>query len=170
MPAGFTPAISHDGIAFQTYTAGSTGRPKGVRLTHHGMLWSIRSTQQNWPIAPSEVGLVAVPLFHKNAMRGTIKPALYGGATVVIMPRFEPSVPRERRRVIGDLCRRSPGDLCHAAGAWRPDRAWIVEPEAVFNRLRRRVPGELIDALERAFPFREGQGSLWPDGSRRAVA
>ena len=29
-------------------------------------------------------------LFHKNAMRGTIKPALYAGASVVLLPRFEP--------------------------------------------------------------------------------
>lgn len=86
----FEPAISPDGIAFQSYTAGSTGRPKGVRLTHKGMLWSIRSTQEHWPMASSEIGLVAVPLFHKNAMRGTIKPALYAGAKAIIMPRFEP--------------------------------------------------------------------------------
>jgi acyl-CoA synthetase (AMP-forming)/AMP-acid ligase II len=54
------------------------------------MLWSIRETQRHWPINVSEVGLVAVPLFHKNAMRGAIKPALYAGAKVVIMPHFEP--------------------------------------------------------------------------------
>jgi acyl-CoA synthetase (AMP-forming)/AMP-acid ligase II len=83
------PAISPDGIAFQPYTAGSTGRPKGVRLTHKGMLWSVRSSQQYWPMAQTEVGLVAVPLFHKNAMRGTVKPALYAGAKFVIMPRFD---------------------------------------------------------------------------------
>jgi long-chain acyl-CoA synthetase len=85
-----TPAMSPDGIAFQPFTAGSTGRPKGVRLTHDGMLWSIRETQRHWPMRGSEVGLVAVPLFHKNAMRGTIKPALYAGAKAVIMPQFEP--------------------------------------------------------------------------------
>ena len=86
----YTAALSSDGIAFQAYTAGSTGKPKGVRLTHEGMLWSIRSAHQHWPMSPDDVGLVAVPLFHKNAMRGTIKPALYAGATSVIMPRFEP--------------------------------------------------------------------------------
>ena len=85
-----TPAMSPDGDAFQSYTAGSTGRPKGVRLTHRGMLWSVRSTQENYPMDPSDIGLVAVPLFHKNAMRGTVKPALYAGAKFVILPRFEP--------------------------------------------------------------------------------
>jgi long-chain acyl-CoA synthetase len=61
-----------------------------VRLTHRGMLWSIRSTQEYWPTTPDATGLVAVPLFHKNAMRGTIKPVLFAGGKFVIMPRFEP--------------------------------------------------------------------------------
>jgi long-chain acyl-CoA synthetase len=84
------PAMSPDGIAFQPFTAGSTGRPKGVLLTHEGMLWSVRETQRHWPMSNSEIGLVAVPLFHKNAMRGTIKPVLYAGGKAVIMPQFEP--------------------------------------------------------------------------------
>jgi long-chain acyl-CoA synthetase len=86
----FTPRLSPDGIAFQPYTAGSTGKPKGVRLRHEGMLWSIRSTEAKWPTSPDEVGLVCVPLFHKNAMRGTVKPNLFAGARTVLMPRYEP--------------------------------------------------------------------------------
>lgn len=89
LPA-LVPALSPDGIAFQPYTAGSTGKPKGARLTHAGMLWSIRTTEDRWPTDPKEVGLVAVPLFHKNAMRGTIKPNLFAGAKAVLMPRYEP--------------------------------------------------------------------------------
>ncbi|MEO7403510.1 MAG: class I adenylate-forming enzyme family protein [Burkholderiales bacterium] len=84
------PRISPDGIGFQPYTAGSTGQPKGARLTHAGMLWSIHSTESSWPTSPNEVGLVTVPLFHKNAMRGTIKPNLFAGASAVLMPRYEP--------------------------------------------------------------------------------
>src|SRR5262249_48144805 len=89
-PNEYSPAISPDGIAFQPFTAGSPGRPKGVRLSHEGRLWSVRETQRHWPMKASEVGLVAVPLFHKNAMRGIIKPALYAGAQTIIMPQFEP--------------------------------------------------------------------------------
>ena len=85
------PHSSPDGIAFQPYTAGSTGKPKGARLTHAGMLWSIRSTEENWPTDPNEIGLVTVPLFHKNAMRGTIKPNLAAGASCVFLPRYEPT-------------------------------------------------------------------------------
>src|SRR4029077_7105902 len=67
-PPEYSPAISPDGIAFQPFPAGSTGRPKGVQLSHEGMLWSVRETQRHWPMKASEIGLVAVPLFHKNAM------------------------------------------------------------------------------------------------------
>jgi acyl-CoA synthetase (AMP-forming)/AMP-acid ligase II len=40
-------------------------------------------------VAPEERGIVAAPMFHKNAMRGVIKPLLRGGGSVVILPRFE---------------------------------------------------------------------------------
>ncbi len=87
----FTPiAVETDQIAFLPYTSGSTGRSKGVLLTHEGMLWGIRTAQQYWPCKPTDRTLVAGPLFHKNAMRVSIKPKLYAGASAVILPRFEP--------------------------------------------------------------------------------
>lgn len=76
--------------AFQPYTAGSTGLPKGISLTHGGMLWGIEQSERWWPVKQAERGIVAAPMFHKNAMRGVIKPLLRGGASVVILPRFEP--------------------------------------------------------------------------------
>src|SRR5262249_60670865 len=33
---------------------------------------------------------VALPLFHKNALRGTVKPMLYAGGSFVLMPAYEP--------------------------------------------------------------------------------
>ena len=84
------PAIEPDQIAFLPYTSGSTGRPKGVQLSHAGMLWAIRLSQQYWPCGPEDRTLVAGPLYHKNAMRVSIKPKLFVGAAAVILPRFEP--------------------------------------------------------------------------------
>ena len=87
----FSPQpVQSEQIAFLPYTSGSTGRPKGVLLTHEGMLWSIKTAQQYWPCKPTDRTLVAGPLFHKNAMRVSIKPKLYAGASAVILPRFEP--------------------------------------------------------------------------------
>jgi long-chain acyl-CoA synthetase len=84
------PPIPDDAQAFQPYTSGSTGRPKGAIMTHHGMLWYVAYNQRYWPSAESDRGLVALPLFHKNALRGTVKPMLYAGGSFVLMPAYEP--------------------------------------------------------------------------------
>ena len=84
------PPIADDAQAFQPYTSGSTGRPKGAIMTHHGMLWYVAYNQRYWPSAESDRGLVALPLFHKNALRGTVKPMLYAGGSFVLMPAYEP--------------------------------------------------------------------------------
>jgi long-chain acyl-CoA synthetase len=90
-PAHFDPpALGGDHMSFLPYTSGSTGRPKGVVLTHAGQLWWIRAVQRYWPSEPSARALAAVPLYHKNAMAGAIKPLLHAGGSVVILPNFEP--------------------------------------------------------------------------------
>ena len=84
------PAIADRAQAFQPYTSGSTGRPKGAMMTHEGMLWYVAYNQRYWPCAESDRGLVALPLFDKNALRGTVKPMLYAGGSFVLMPAYEP--------------------------------------------------------------------------------
>lgn len=84
------PEIAPRQTAFLPYTSGSTGVPKGVLLPHNGMLWGIRAAQQYWPAEPDDRALIAGPLFHKNAMRVSVKPKLVVGGSVVILPRFEP--------------------------------------------------------------------------------
>lgn len=82
--------LPQDAQAFQPYTSGSTGLPKGAIMTHAGMLWYVAYNQRHWPTTPDDRGLVALPLFHKNAMRGTVKPMLYAGGSFVLMPGYEP--------------------------------------------------------------------------------
>jgi long-chain acyl-CoA synthetase len=166
------PALSPDGIALQPYTAGSTGRAKGVRLTHRGMLWAIELNQRHWPSSPEDSGLVAVPLFHKNAMRGTIKPMLFAGGRAVIMPRFEPraflqALAQERVTFAGGV---------PAVFAMMLEHRDLIET-LDFTALRSFsvgsavVPIELIDALERAFPgvkVKEAYGLTEGGGPLRA--
>jgi long-chain acyl-CoA synthetase len=152
-PGDLSPAMSPDGIAFQPFTAGSTGRPKGVRLTHEGMLWSIRETQRHWPMRASEVGLVAVPLSHKNAMRGTIKPVLYAGAKAVIMPEFEPrsfleAAARYQVTFTGGVPAIFAMLLQHRELIEELDLSKL-ETFAIGSAV---VPQELVASLERAFP------------------
>jgi long-chain acyl-CoA synthetase len=88
---GFEPQrLADEHPAFQPYTSGSTGRPKGVVLTHVGQCWWIRCLQKYWPGQPDSRALAAVPLYHKNAMAGSIKPMLSWGGSVVLLPNFEP--------------------------------------------------------------------------------
>ncbi|MGQ0654609.1 MAG: class I adenylate-forming enzyme family protein [Betaproteobacteria bacterium] len=84
------PELPPDAQAFQPYTSGSTGVPKGAIMTHAGMLWYVAYNQKYWPTTPEDRGLIALPLFHKNAMRGTVKPMLYAGGSFVLMPGYEP--------------------------------------------------------------------------------
>lgn len=90
IPDPFIERMKFDDQAFQPYTAGSTGMPKGIVLTHGGMLWGVEHSQSHWPVDDGARGIVAAPMFHKNAIRGTIKPMLRGGGSFVILPRFEP--------------------------------------------------------------------------------
>ncbi len=84
------PDLAPNAQAFQPYTSGSTGVPKGAIMTHAGMLWYVQYNQRYWPTKPDARGLIALPLFHKNAMRGTVKPMLYAGGSFVLMPGYEP--------------------------------------------------------------------------------
>ena len=84
------PPIEDNAQAFQPYTSGSTGRPKGAIMTHHGMLWYVDYNQRYWAADENSRGLIALPLFHKNALRGTVKPMLFAGGSFVLMPAYEP--------------------------------------------------------------------------------
>ena len=78
-----------DEICMQPYTSGSTGRPKGVLLTHAGQIWNADAMRKSMMLDDTERALVAVPLFHKNAMLGAIKPFLLAGGSAVILPGFD---------------------------------------------------------------------------------
>lgn len=73
------------------YTSGSSGLPKGVPLTHDGQMWWLNRAHELYPGHSEQRSLVAVPLFHKNAMAAAIKPRLRSGGSVVLMPQFVPA-------------------------------------------------------------------------------
>lgn len=160
--ADFTPPpIAPDHPSFQPYTSGSTGRPKGVVLTHAGQLWWIRAAQRYWPSSPADRVLTAVPLYHKNAMAGVIKPMLHVGGSVVILPNFEP------RRFLATLSHYR----CTATGGVPAVFTLLLQQKDLiasldFSALRSLkigsapTPKELMDAVEAAFgvPVRESYG------------
>ncbi|MGN9847305.1 class I adenylate-forming enzyme family protein [Nonomuraea sp. H19] len=91
--------VELDAVCMQLYTSGSTGRPKGCELTHGGQLWNTRTVRDAWKITPDDCGLVAAPLYHKNAMICVVKPCLLAGATIAIPSDPSPtSIPAEIER------------------------------------------------------------------------
>jgi long-chain acyl-CoA synthetase len=95
-------------------------------LTHGGQYWWTRAVQRYWPGSPDQRALAAVPLYHKNAMAGAIKPMLHIGGSVVLLPNFEP---RRFLKVLADY-------RCTQAGA----------VPAVFTLLLQQR--DLIDSLD----------------------
>ena len=161
-PEGFEPAITvADQVSFITYTSGSTGRPKGVLMNHHGLMLAIQTTQRYFPSCPDERVLVAGPLYHKNAMRGNIKPKLSAGGSAVILPRFEASA------FLQALAKYA---CTQTTGVPAMFRVLLQQKELLetlrFPQLRGIGIGsdvvgtELLDALEHAFgvPAHEGYG------------
>jgi long-chain acyl-CoA synthetase len=147
------PAIADDAQAFQPYTSGSTGRPKGAIMTHRGMLWYVAYNQRHWPSSHHDRGLVALPLFHKNALRGTVKPMLYAGGSFVLMPRYEPRAYLEA--LARYKCTYSRG-VAAVFTMFLQHRDYIEELD--LSALRSMTIGsavvtpELLDAVERALP------------------
>jgi len=89
-PVTFEPLpLGPDDPAFHPYTSGSTGRPKGMTLTHRNTTWLIEVRQKHWPSKPDQRGIIAAPLYHKNAMSVALKPKLRGGGSVVLMGGFD---------------------------------------------------------------------------------
>jgi long-chain acyl-CoA synthetase len=84
-----TVRVADDEICMQPYTSGSTGRPKGVLLTHGGQYWNADMVRRIMMFDETDRALVAVPLYHKNAMASAVKPLLMAGGALVILPGFD---------------------------------------------------------------------------------
>ncbi|MCY1275400.1 Crotonobetaine/carnitine--CoA ligase [compost metagenome] len=73
------------------YTSGTTSRPKGVVLTHGNALWAARVNSLHMELRSDDVHLVAMPLFHTNALGYSFLGSLWAGGSLVLMPRFSAS-------------------------------------------------------------------------------
>lgn len=92
LAAGHAPGphtAGPDDLAVLPYTSGTTGLPKGCMHPHRTLMHNAIGGGL-WGFAGAEtVSLGVVPMFHITGMLyGVISP-IYGGATVVVMPRWD---------------------------------------------------------------------------------
>jgi acyl carrier protein len=72
-------------IALLQYTSGSTGDPKGVMLTHANLLANMRAIGEAVQIAPDDVGISWLPLYHDMGLIGAWLTLLHVGTPLVVM-------------------------------------------------------------------------------------
>src|SRR3954466_13690452 len=85
-----------DDTAVILYTSGTTGKPKGAELTHANLMTNAQlSADELGEVTEDDVLLGALPLFHSFGQTCGLNATVYKGATMSMIPRFDPAKPLE---------------------------------------------------------------------------
>ncbi len=81
-------------LAVLQYTGGTTGQPKGAMLTHANLSANTDQLTRWYPAwkPGGEVMLGVLPLFHVFAMTVVMNGAVAKGASMVLLPKFDPKM------------------------------------------------------------------------------
>ncbi|SEK13901.1 long-chain-fatty-acid--CoA ligase [Paraburkholderia diazotrophica] len=79
---------SPDDLAVIPYTSGTTGAPKGCMHTHRGANHVVAASAQWCHVSSDSVILCTMPMFHVTGMQHTMNTAIFLGATMVVMTRW----------------------------------------------------------------------------------
>ncbi|MSV42100.1 MAG: AMP-binding protein [Actinobacteria bacterium] len=85
-------------IAMVAYTSGTTGRPKGALLSHANLLAGARALVEAWQWTPDDRLVHALPMFHMHGLGAALNGSFTAGASVVVLPRFDPAAVSEAIR------------------------------------------------------------------------
>lgn len=101
-------AVTPESEALLMYTSGSTGRPKGVVHTHRSIMTSAAVETRQFAITPESRLLLHFPVNHVAADVELGLTAVYAGAALVLMDRFDPVeslhlIERERITMVGQV-------------------------------------------------------------------
>ncbi|MDW5595652.1 long-chain fatty acid--CoA ligase [Conexibacter stalactiti] len=90
-PAYGVSEPADDETAVLLYTSGTTGQPKGAELSHANLLANVETTLQTLiQVDENDVILGALPLFHSFGQTCALNVATAAGATLTLLPRFDP--------------------------------------------------------------------------------
>jgi long-chain acyl-CoA synthetase len=80
-----------DDTAVILYTSGTTGKPKGAELTHSNLLKNAEAAVSLAGASADDILLGALPLFHSFGQTCGLNAAMSAGATLSMIPRFDPA-------------------------------------------------------------------------------
>jgi len=84
-----------DDLALILYTSGTTGKPKGCMHTHRTAQTTAVGAALWEGMTSESVILCTAPMFHVTGMQHSMNAGLYSGATMVMLPRWDPAVAGE---------------------------------------------------------------------------
>ena len=133
------------------YTSGTTGRPKGAELTHGSLTRNVEIARRLFGIDSASVVLGALPLFHSFGQTCGLNASVAAGATLTMLPRFEPGralevVARDRVTVLEGV------PTMYAALLHHPGRErWDVSSLRLCVSGGASLPVEVLRGFEAAF-------------------
>lgn len=77
-----------DGLQRIMYTSGTTSLPKGVMISHANVIWNCHCHMLEIDLGPTDVVMLAAPLFHVGGLDAGTLATLYAGGTVVFAPQL----------------------------------------------------------------------------------
>ena len=86
---GVTEA-GQDETAVILYTSGTTGKPKGAELTHENLRSNAEVSRGLFDIRRGDVIFGGLPFFHIFGQTCALNAAVMAGATVTLLPKFDP--------------------------------------------------------------------------------
>jgi long-chain acyl-CoA synthetase len=149
-----------DDTAVILYTSGTTGKPKGAELTHSNLARNVDCAVELFDLDASDVIFAGLPLFHSFGQTCTMNAAVRGGATITLLPRFDPGKALEIMQ--RDKCTVFEGvPTMYGALLHHPDCAnYDVSTLRVCASGGASMPAEIMRGFEQAFGCKvlEGYG------------
>jgi fatty-acyl-CoA synthase len=82
-------AVGPADLAILPYTSGTTGLPKGCMHTHASIMHNAVASCLWGNATPENITLLVVPMFHITGMVSLMHANVYGGCTLIMMPRWD---------------------------------------------------------------------------------